>query len=102
MLDDYAALIADGAINVLEHQGAVAAMIVLLPRPDHLLLDNIAVRPDRQGYGFGRPMIEFAETEAHQLGYRELRRYTHETMTENIALYTRIGFAETGRGREGG
>ena len=23
-------------------------------------------------------------------------------MTENIALYTRIGFAETGRGREGG
>ena len=53
MLDDYAALIADGAINVLEHQGAVAAMIVLLPRPDHLLLDNIAVRPDRQGYGLG-------------------------------------------------
>ena len=32
----------------------------------------------------------------------ELRLYTHETMTENIALYTRLGFAETGRGHDAG
>jgi N-acetylglutamate synthase-like GNAT family acetyltransferase len=55
MLDDYAALIAAGAVSVWsEPNGAVTALIVLLPQPDHLLLDNIAVRPDRQGQGLGR------------------------------------------------
>jgi ribosomal protein S18 acetylase RimI-like enzyme len=103
MLDDYDVLIADGAVNVLEeHDGVIAAILVLLPKPDHLLLDNIAVRPDRQGQGLGRKLIAFAETEARRLGHHEVRLYTHETMTENIALYTRLGFVETGRGQEAG
>lgn len=102
MLDDYAALIARGAVSVLEADGLIAAIIVLLPKPDHLLLDNIAVRPDRQGQGLGRRLIEFAEAEARRLGYPELRLYTHEKMTENIALYRRLGFEGTGRGHQAG
>ena len=103
ILDDYAALIADGSVSVIEEADAkMAAVIVLLPEPDHLLLDNIAVRPDRQGQGLGRQLIAFAEHEARRLGYAEVRLYTHEKMTENIALYTRFGFEETGRGREAG
>ncbi len=103
MLDDYAGLIAAGAVSVLEDpDGVITALIVLLPKPDHLLLDNIAVRPDRQGRGLGRRLIAFAESEARRLGYAELRLYTHETMIENIALYTRLGFRETGRGQEAG
>lgn len=103
MLDDYAALIAEGAVSVLEDaNGAIAALMVLLPKTDHLLLDNIAVRPDRQGQGLGRQLIAFAEAEARRLGHAELRLYTHATMTENIALYTRLGFIETGRGHENG
>ena len=103
MLDDYAALIADGAVSALdEPDGTIAGIIVLLPQPDHLLLDNIAVRPDRQGQGLGRQLVAFAEAEARRLGHAELRLYTHQRMTENIALYTRLGFVETGRGREAG
>jgi ribosomal protein S18 acetylase RimI-like enzyme len=103
MLDDYAKLIGAGAVSVLDDpDGAIAAIIVLLPKPDHLLLDNIAVRPDRQGRGLGRRLVAFAEAEARRLGYAELRLYTHATMSENIALYTRLGFRETGRGREAG
>jgi len=103
MLDDYAKLIAAGAVSVLDDpDGAIAALIVLLPKPDHLLLDNIAVRPDRQGRGLGRLLVAFAESEARRLGYSELLLYTHATMTENIALYTGLGFRETGRGREVG
>ena len=104
MLDDYAALIADGAVSVLEADGdgTIAAIIVLLPKPDHLLLDNIAVRPDRQGRGLGRRLIAFAEGEARRFGYAELRLYTHQKMTENIALYARLGFVETGRGHDAG
>src|SRR5437763_13002257 len=103
MLDDYDALIEAGTVSVLQDEsGAMTALVVLLPQPDHLLLDNIAVRPERQGQGLGRRLIEFAEAEARRLGYAELRLYTHEKMTENIALYGRLGFEETGRGREAG
>ena len=103
MLDDYGLLIADGAVSVVDApDGAIAALIVLLPQPDHLLLDNIAVRPDRQGSGIGRRLIAFAEGEARRLGYAELRLYTNVTMTENIALYTRLGFIETGRSHQAG
>jgi len=102
MLDDYAALIRASAVSVIDEGGDIDAIIVLLPQADHLLLDNIAVRPDRQGTGLGRRLIVFAETEARRLGFAELRLYTHQTMVENIALYTRRGFVETGRGREAG
>jgi ribosomal protein S18 acetylase RimI-like enzyme len=102
MLDDYAAQIAAGSVNVLDEDGDIVAIVVLLAKPDHLLLDNIAVRPDRQGRGLGRRMIAFTEAEARRRGFAEIRLYTHETMVENIALYTRVGFVETGRGREAG
>ena len=102
MLDDYAALIAAGSVSVADEAGETAAILVLLPKPDHLLLDNVAVRPDRQGTGLGRQLIAFAEAEARRLGFSEIRLYTHETMVENIALYRRLGFVETGRGRQAG
>ncbi|HTV87634.1 MAG TPA: GNAT family N-acetyltransferase [Stellaceae bacterium] len=103
MLDDYAQLIAAGAVSVLEEPaGTVAAIVVLSPKPDHLLLDNIAVRPERQGRGLGRRLIEFAEAEARRRGFAELRLYTHEKMVENIAIYRRLGFVETGRAEEAG
>ncbi|HJU18312.1 MAG TPA: GNAT family N-acetyltransferase [Stellaceae bacterium] len=103
MLDDYGRLIGGGAVSVFaETDGAVAGILVLLPKPDHLLLDNIAVCPERQGRGIGRALIAFAESEARRRGYREIRLYTHEKMTENIALYQRLGFVEAGRGHEAG
>ena len=103
MLDDYGALIAQDSVSVVEEaDGEIAALIVLLPESDHLLLDNIAVRPDRQGRGLGRRLIDFAFAEARRAGFDEVRLYTHVTMTENIALYERVGFEETGRRSEAG
>src|SRR5438309_12085038 len=62
MLDDYARLIADGAVSVLEDaDGTIAAIVVLVPQPNHLLLDNIVVRPDLQEQGVGRQLVAFAE-----------------------------------------
>jgi ribosomal protein S18 acetylase RimI-like enzyme len=75
---------------------------VLLPKVDHLLLDNVAVMPEQQGQGVGRRLIAFAEQEARRLGFAELRLYTQATMTENIALYRRLGFVETDRGQQAG
>ncbi|HVH81140.1 MAG TPA: GNAT family N-acetyltransferase [Stellaceae bacterium] len=103
MLDDYAALIESGTVWVLDEANQrITGLIVLLPKSDHLLLDNIAVRPDCQNQGLGRQLIAFAEAETRRLGYAELRLYTHQMMIENVALYARLGFVETGRRHEAG
>jgi ribosomal protein S18 acetylase RimI-like enzyme len=100
MLDDYAARVSEGVVWVLEEGAETVAIIVLLPAPNYLLLDNIAVSPARQGLGLGRRLLAFAEEEGLRRGYREIRLYTHQTMVENQRLYTSIGYEETGRGSE--
>jgi ribosomal protein S18 acetylase RimI-like enzyme len=102
MLDDYAARVSEGVVWVLEDGAAIAGIIVLLPTTNYLLLDNIAVAPTRQGLGLGRRLLAFAEAEAMQRGYHEIRLYTHQTMVENQRLYASIGYEETGRGTEAG
>jgi len=100
MLDDYAALVPAHCVWVA---GApLSGVIVLVGEDDHLLLDNVAVDPAAQGSGVGRALIGFAEAEARRRGYGEMRLYTHATMTENIALYGRTGWVETGRGEQDG
>ena len=47
-------------------------------------------------------MLQFAEAAAADAGYRRIRLYTNEAMTENIELYTRIGYSETHRVEEKG
>jgi ribosomal protein S18 acetylase RimI-like enzyme len=102
MLDDYAARVSEGVVWVIEEGPTIAGIIVLLPRPEYLLLDNIAVAPARQGSGLGRRLFAFAEAEAVRRGYSEIRLYTHRTMTENQRFYAAIGYEETGRGTEAG
>lgn len=100
MLDDYPARIAQGLVHVLLASGDIQALLVLIPEPDCLLLDNIAVSPGAQGKGYGRQMLRFAEDEARRRGLAAIRLYTQEKMTENIGIYRRHGYVETHRAEE--
>jgi GNAT superfamily N-acetyltransferase len=102
MLDDYAALIRDHRVHVFEDDGRAIGILVLIPQDDAMLLDNIAVRLAAHGLGYGRRLLEFAERAARDAGYGQIRLYTNEMMTENIAFYSRIGFTETHRTEEKG
>ncbi len=102
MLDDYAARVAADEVWVGAGGDSIAGVLVLEPAADHLLLDNIAVAPAWQGRGVGRLLLDFADSEARRAGYAELRLYTHVLMHENIALYARLGWQETGRGEQAG
>jgi len=102
MLDDYRARVRAHEAWVLEQAGVIAGVIVLLAENDNLLLDNVAVDPGQAGRGLGRALMEFAEVETRRRGYDEIRLYTHEKMTENIAMYRHLGWQETGRGEQSG
>ncbi len=67
-----------------------------------LLVENVAVRPDQQGNGLGRRLMEFAEELARQRGIGRLELYTNEVMTENQLIYARLGYRVTDRRAEGG
>jgi ribosomal protein S18 acetylase RimI-like enzyme len=102
MADDYAARIAAGEAWVLEEAGAIRGLLVLEDHPDHLMLDNIAVDPARKGMGDGRVLLDFAEAEARRRGLKEIRLYTHQGMTANIAIYLKRGYVETDRREDKG
>jgi ribosomal protein S18 acetylase RimI-like enzyme len=96
MDDDYSERVRQRQAFVAEADGIVG-VIVLIDHADHLFVDNVAVDPDHQQRGIGRALLEHAESRAAALGLPELRLYTNEAMTENIRMYPRLGFEETGR-----
>ncbi|HEY3687031.1 MAG TPA: GNAT family N-acetyltransferase [Streptosporangiaceae bacterium] len=99
---DHAARVAAGQTYVLTSEDAVAGLIVLVPEDGDLLVENVAVHPSHQGHGYGRVLMEFAERRARETGAGSLTLYTHEFMTENQRIYTRLGYTETTRRTEHG
>jgi GNAT superfamily N-acetyltransferase len=102
MLGDYGALIGKRRVHVLDVDSKVLGLVVLIPEADVMLLDNVAVASEAQGKGYGRRLIEFAEDEARRQGFRFIRLYTNALMSENLSLYSRLGYVETHRGEEKG
>jgi ribosomal protein S18 acetylase RimI-like enzyme len=100
VVTDYGPAISRGQVWVLGEP--VIGVIVLTEEADGLLVENVAVSPAAQGAGNGRRLLEFAERQAILAGLRRLTLYTNEVMAENIALYGRLGYRETGRRFEDG
>jgi ribosomal protein S18 acetylase RimI-like enzyme len=92
MDDDYDARVARGEAWVVGDP--IDAVLVLVRGDGYLLVDNVAVRPEVQRRGLGRALLAFAEERARADGFDEIRLYTNEKMTENRALYTRLGYEE--------
>jgi ribosomal protein S18 acetylase RimI-like enzyme len=101
MTADYAEVIRTRQVTVAERHGAVVGVIVLTVTDEGFLVDNVAVHPGHRGTGLGRALLEFAEGEARRAGFDSIYLYTHEKMTENLALYSRIGYVEYDRRSQG-
>src|SRR5688572_8068959 len=101
MTDDYAEVIKNYQVTVAESHQTIVGVIVLTITDEGFLIDNVAVDPAYRGKGLGKALLEFAEAEARRAGFDSIYLYTHERMTENIALYTRIGYIEYDRRSQG-
>ena len=101
MTYDWGKFIAAGEVFVIDGGNAApVALVRLVAQTDALLVDTLAVRPDLQGNGLGRVLMDFADREALARGLSQLRLYTNVLMHENVALYRHLGFSITGEGGE--
>jgi ribosomal protein S18 acetylase RimI-like enzyme len=101
MTEDYARVIADRQVTVAETDRTIVGVIVVGLDHEGFVIDNVAVHPSQQGRGLGRALLHYAEAEAARAGFGTVHLYTHEMMTENLALYARIGYVEYDRRSQG-
>ena len=102
MTVDHGERVRAGGVHVLRLGERVVGSVHIARQGDSLLFDDLVVEPSLQGRGYGRVLMEFAEDRARAQGLPALTLFTNEKMHENIALYRRIGFEETGRRSEDG
>jgi GNAT superfamily N-acetyltransferase len=100
MRADYGKIVAEDQVWVIDGSaGECDATLILRPAANHLLIWSVAVGPALQKKGLGRALMKFAEDEARRQGLSEMRLFTNELMSENIALYRRLGYSESHRER---
>ncbi len=102
MRADFANQIATGCVTVATSQSSLVGYVVAYPEGSQFMLESVAVLPDYSGRGIGKLLIEHVETTAKLAGYRTVELYTNEAMTENITMYTKLGYVEVDRKRDSG
>jgi GNAT superfamily N-acetyltransferase len=93
MLADYDLAVRNHIVDLLLADNELAAVIELVVEPECVLIENVAVRPERAGRGHGRSLMAHAVEVARSQGRNRLRLYTNRLMAENIALYQSLGYA---------
>ena len=94
---DYSEEIRSYPVWVAESEGSLVGGLILTFEEDWMAVANVAVHPKFQGNGLGRALMVFGANEAQRQGYSELRLATHVLLTENISLYSHLGWSEIGR-----
>jgi ribosomal protein S18 acetylase RimI-like enzyme len=79
-----------------QNEDPIAFVMVLLEE-DTLLIYSIATAPEHQGMGLGGHLMNHCERQAVEKGHHQIRLYTNEMMTRNLALYSELGYLETHR-----
>ncbi len=93
MTKNYDTAVKLNRIDLALVDGELVGLIETVDRSDHLLIENVAVAPQRHGQGIGRALLAHAETVARAAGYREVRLYTNQRFEANVQLYLKLGYA---------
>jgi GNAT superfamily N-acetyltransferase len=86
-----------GSVALAFIAGEPVGAMFIERKEDALFLSRVSVVPERRGSGITARMVAMAETEARREGVRALTLRVREVLAQNIALFQRLGFRETGR-----
>jgi ribosomal-protein-alanine N-acetyltransferase len=92
-----AALAQAASVTILEAEGVIAGYQLSTASALGAHLARLAVRPEFQGRGYGRALVEHL---LHEFGLRGFDRVSVNTQTDNspsLRLYRRLGFRDTGQ-----
>jgi GNAT superfamily N-acetyltransferase len=98
----YDKLIETREVYVLRVGGEVVGSIILGREDDSITINNLVVAPSLQGRGFGRLFMKYVENKALEKGLAAVQLFANEKMYDNLSLYPKMGFIETGRKTEDG
>jgi ribosomal protein S18 acetylase RimI-like enzyme len=90
-------LIHSGTLWVIESNGLIVATIRLDVFWKFVQLELVTVLPELQRRGYGRALIEFAQSETRKRRRGSMQLITHEHMIDAISFYVRMGFVEVQR-----
>lgn len=92
MTADYSVSVLTNQFDFLFEGERLVGLIETVQQDSELMIVNVAIEPDCQGKGYGTTLMRHAERLARELGLGGTRLYTNKLMTENIALYERLGY----------
>lgn len=93
MTADYDEAVRKHRIDLLHVDGKLAALIEMIPKDGHLLIENVAVSPAWQNRGLGRKLLAHAEQAAAAQGFPVIKLFTNKLFAANVLLYSKMGYA---------
>jgi GNAT superfamily N-acetyltransferase len=85
-----------GEVWVIGPAQAPLACLFLTPKPHALYLGKLAVARAARGQGHARRLVELAEDRARAQGLPVLELQTRVELTDNHAVFARLGFIRVG------
>jgi N-acetylglutamate synthase-like GNAT family acetyltransferase len=95
--DGVAEDVRDNQVWVWEQAGDIAGVLIAVAGAENWHLANLAVDPAYAGRGLAKALLARMEDAAHAFGVTNLALTTHIAMPDNVTIYTRLGWIETGR-----
>ena len=86
-----------GPVALAFIEGAPVGAMFIERKGDALFLSRVSVVPEKRGSGITARMVSLAEDEARREGVHALTLRVREVLAQNLALFQRLGFRETGR-----
>jgi predicted GNAT family N-acyltransferase len=81
-------------LAAFDGEGHILGCLLLTPRGDgEIQMRQVAVKPEMQGTGLGRALVDEAERKAKELGFTRMMLHARDVA---IGFYARLGY-----GREG-
>jgi GNAT superfamily N-acetyltransferase len=96
MQTDFEAAVRSHRFDLAYDGEVLVGLIETVDEGDRLLVENVAVAPDRHGQGIGTQLMALADDIARASGHGRLRLFTNGRFEANIQLYQRLGYAIDG------